>query len=126
MLTYSELKSRCQKAMATPPIDDMEESVSVLCQNDWVRILVVRDKGIPEHLRIEVEVSLPSHSDPESGEGVKVFVKNLIEHLEYILRLDEEGLTLDAMFRDGLWTACMEFDTLPDDQLFKSLIPPSV
>ena len=126
MLTYSELRSKCQKAMATPPTGDTEESVSVLCQNDWVRILVVHDPDSSELWRIEVEVSLPSHLDSESENDVKAFVKSLIKHLEYLLRLDEEGLTLDAMFRDGLWTACIEIDTLPDDQLFKSLIPPSV
>ena len=112
--------------MATPPTGDTEESVSVLCQNDWVRILVVHDPDSSELWRIEVEVSLPSHLDSESENDVKAFVKSLIKHLEYLLRLDEEGLTLDAMFRDGLWTACIEIDTLPDDQLFKSLIPPSV
>ena len=126
MLTYSELRSRCKKAMATPPIGDTEESVSVLCQNDWVRILAVHDPDFSEPWRIEVEVSLPSHLDSESENDVKVFVKNLIKHLEYLLRLDEEGLILDVMFRDGLWTASIQFDALPDDEVFKCLIPPSV
>lgn len=126
MLTYSELRSKCQKAMATPPIGDTEESASVLCQNDWVRILVVHDPDSSELWRIEVEVSLPSHLDSESENDVKVFVKNLIKHLEYLLRLDEEGLILGVMFRDGLWTASIEIDTLPNDEVFKCLIPPSV
>ena len=57
---------------------------------------------------------------------MKNFLQNLIKHLEYLLRLDEEGLTLGVMSRDGLWTAYLDIDVLPQDDMFKTLIPPTV
>jgi hypothetical protein len=126
MLTFSELKSKCERAMAGLPPDVSEESVSVLFQNDWVRILTVRDSDTLNRWRIEVEVSLPSQLDSESGKDVKNFIQNLIKHLEYLLSLDDEGLTLGVMSRDGLWTAHLEVDNPPPDRLFEALIPPTV
>ncbi|MGD9395267.1 MAG: hypothetical protein PVJ05_02445 [Candidatus Thorarchaeota archaeon] len=112
--------------MTEPPPDDSEESVIVLCQNDWVRILTVQDSETPSSRRIEVEVSLPSQIESESGKDAKNFLQNLIRHLEYLLQLDDEGLTLGVMSRDGLWTASLEVEELPSDSLFKALIPPSL
>lgn len=126
MMTFSELKSKCEKAMSGPLADESEESVSVLSQNDWVRILTVYDSDTSEKWRIEVEVSLPSQRDPKTGKDVKNFLQNLIRHLEYLLRLDEEGLTLGVMSRDGLWTAYLDIEVLPQDDLFKALIPPTL
>lgn len=126
MPTFSELKSKCEMAMRVPISDENEESVSVLSENDWVRILTVCDSEISEKWRIEVEVSLPSHEDPHSQSDVKSFIRNLIKHLEYLLRLDEEGLTLGVLSRDGLWTAYLEINDLPQDTLFKALIPPTL
>lgn len=135
-MTFSELKSKCEQAMTGPLLSESEESVSVLCQNDWVRILTVRDSDTLDKWRIEVEVSLPSElmsitsqqppTDNHSGEEVKRFVQDLIKHLEYLLRLDDEGLTLGVMSRDGLWTAYLEIDDPPPDSLFRALIPPLV
>ncbi|MFX1559740.1 MAG: hypothetical protein ACFFBL_04070 [Promethearchaeota archaeon] len=125
MLTFSELKSRCKQAMAEPPPDENEESATVLCQNDWIRILTVRDSDIVDIWRIEVEVSLPPQTNLESERNVKRFIQNLIRYLEYLLRLDNEGLTLDMMSRDGLWTAYLYIKDLPSDSLFKVLVPPS-
>jgi hypothetical protein len=126
MLTFSELKSKCEQIMTGPPPDGNEESVTVLCQNDWVRILTVRDPDTSDMWRIEVEVSLPSHIDPKSDKDVRNFIQHLTKHLEYLLRLDAEGLTLGVMSRDGLWTAHLEVENLPSDGLFKTLVPPSV
>jgi hypothetical protein len=125
MPTFSELKSRCENAIKGLIPDENEESVSVLSENDWVRILTVCDADTSEKWRIEVEVSLPSHEDPLSRNDVTDFIQNLIKHLEYLLRLDEEGLTLGVMSRDGLWTAYLDIDSLPPDSLFEALIPPS-
>jgi len=126
MMTISELKSKCEQAMSKQIASDDEESISVLCQNDWVRILVVRDQETPEKSRIEVEVSLPSQKDPDSEDEVKQFIRNHIKHLEYLLHLNSQGLTLGVMSRDSLWTAYLELDALPHDSLFQGLIPPSV
>ena len=125
MVTLSELKSKYMQALTKPPSSEDEESVCVLWLNDWVRILAARNSDVPEKWRIEVEVSLPSQKDPKSGKDAKNYLQNLIRHLEYLLRLDEQGLTLGVMSRDGLWTAYLEIVDLPPDTLFEALIPPS-
>jgi len=136
MMSFSDLKAKFLQALANQSISEDEESVSVLWQNDWVRILAVRDSETPEKWRIEIEVSLPSElmlkthlqstANNHSSVEVKRFVQDLIKHLEYLLRLGDEGLTLGVMSRDGLWTAYLELDDPPPDRLFKALIPPSV
>ncbi len=124
MLTLTDLKSKCKQAMSKQPSTNEEESVCVLWQNEWVRILTVRDSDILDKWRIEVEVSLPSQDDPQSEEDIKNFIQNLINYLEYLLRLDTEGLTLSVISRDGLWIAFTEIEDLPPDSLLKALIPP--
>ncbi|MFW9974843.1 MAG: hypothetical protein ACFFDQ_06245 [Candidatus Thorarchaeota archaeon] len=124
MLTFSELKLRCEKAIARPPNSDSEETVSILFQNDWVRILTVCDSDNSEKWRIEVEMSLPSKKNHQYGKDAMKFIQNLIQHLEYLIRLDGEGLTLDVLSRDGLWIAYTEIEDLPSDDLFRALIPP--
>jgi len=136
MMSFSDLKAKFLQALTKQPISEDDESVSVLWQNDWVRILAVRDSETPEMWRIEVEVSLPSElmltthlqspGNNQSSIEVKCFVQDLIKHLEYLLRLSDEGLTLGVISRDGLWTAYLELDGPPPDRLFKALIPPSV
>lgn len=124
MLTLSDLKSKCKQAMSKQLSPNEEESVCVLWQNEWVRILIVCDSDILDKWRIEVEVSLPSQNDPRSEEDIKKFIQNLIKYLEYLLRLDNEGLTLSVISRDGLWIAFTEIENLPPDNLLKALIPP--
>ncbi|MHA3961938.1 MAG: hypothetical protein AM325_000235 [Candidatus Thorarchaeota archaeon SMTZ1-45] len=125
MLTYSELKSKCMLALNKLSLSENEESALVLYQSDWVRILTVRDAETSENWRIEVEVSLPRQPCPNTRKDVKQSINNLIKHLEYLLRLDDEGLTIGVMSQDGLWTASLDIDDLPQDSLFKVLIPPS-
>ncbi len=124
MLTLTDLKFKCKQAMSKQPSTNEEESVCVLWQNEWVRILTVRDSDILDKWRIEVEVSLPSQDDPQSEEDIKNFIQNLIKYLEYLLRLDNEGLTLSVISRDGLWIAHTDIEDLPPDSLLKALIPP--
>ena len=126
MLTPSELKSMYKQAVKKQPSTEDEESVCVLLQNDWVRILTVHDSETSQNWRIEVEVSLPSCSDPESGNDVRNFIETLIRHLNYLLQLDKKGLTLNVMLRDNLWTAYLELDDTPQDDMFRALIPPSL
>jgi hypothetical protein len=123
--TFTELKSKCTEAMTTSPLKETEESVSVLYQNDWVRILAVRNSDTLGNWRIEVEVSLPTHTEPESEKEMRNFILSYIRHLEYLLGLNEEGLALDVAPRDCLWTASIDIEDFPQDSLFKALIPPS-
>jgi len=118
------------------PETEEEEFISILFENDWVRILAVRDTGAPEQRRIEVEVSLPpesisippSHTSPDdlTGPEVRSFVQNLIKHLEYLLRLADTGLTLGVMTREGIYTAYLDLRDDPSDTMFDILLPPAL
>jgi hypothetical protein len=123
MINPIELKSRWQEALKSSYMSKEEEYTSIMCENDWVRILATHSSE--NGGRIEVEVSLPSQKDPQSGKDVKDFIQNLIKHLEYLLRLDEKGMTLGVMSRDGLWTAFLDIENLSQNDLFSVLVPPT-
>jgi len=108
-----------------------EECISILYENDWVRILGVRNTDHSEEKRIEVEVSLPLGSisappDDITGLEVRSFVQNLIKHLEYLLSLADSGFTLGIMTREGIYTAYLEFENSPSDTMFDVLLPPTL
>jgi hypothetical protein len=136
MITRLELKTRWKQVLDETLESEEEESVSVLCENDWVRILAVMNTEIPEEKRIEVEVSLPpesivissSHTSPDDLSGLELrnFVQSLIKHLEYLLRLADAGLTLGVMTREGVYTACLELEESPSDTMFDILLPPTL
>ncbi|MFW9925205.1 MAG: hypothetical protein ACFFDM_00405 [Candidatus Thorarchaeota archaeon] len=131
MLSGLDLKKRWQQAFYRPLDTEEEEYVSVLCESEWVRILAVRSTDSPNVRRIEVEVALPPQSianvpDDIVGPEVRNFVQNLIKHMEYLLRLDEAGLTLGVMTRDGIYTACLDLVNDPPDSMFDTLLPPQL
>ncbi|MFW9808723.1 MAG: hypothetical protein ACFFE6_04990 [Candidatus Thorarchaeota archaeon] len=131
MISRLELKMRWQEAFSGPLDTEEEEDVSVLCETEWIRILAVRNNETPEVRRIEVEVSLPPQSnvgtpDDIVGGDVRIFVQNLIRHLEYLLQLDEAGLTLGVLPRDGIYTAYLELENIPPDSMFDALLPPKL
>lgn len=133
MITRLELKTRWQQMSTGTPETEEEESVSILCENDWVRILAVRNTDTPEQKRIEVEVCLPpesispSHTSPDDFTELEVtkFVQNLIKHLEYLLHLADAGFTLGIMTRDGIYTARLDLRNDPSDTIFDILLPPA-
>jgi hypothetical protein len=123
MINQTELKFRWREALKSSINMNEEEHTSTLCENDWVRILAILN---PESgARIEVEVSLPSQDDPQSSKDVKDFIQNLIKHLDYLLRLEEHGMVLGVMSRDGLWTAFLDMENLSKNDLFNVLVPPT-
>ncbi|MHA2025584.1 MAG: hypothetical protein ACW98U_06745 [Candidatus Thorarchaeota archaeon] len=128
MITRKELKTKW-KQLIDEPLDE-EESVSVLYENNWVRIFVIKTTEMPKKTRIEVEVSLPQEAilTPEdlAGSELRNFVQSLIRHLEYLLRLADEGLTLGVMTREGIYTACLEVKDTPSDILLDILLPPKL
>ncbi|MFX1481983.1 MAG: hypothetical protein ACFFCP_02220 [Promethearchaeota archaeon] len=131
MITRSELRDRWQNVSYPAPEPGEEESVSVLYENDWVRILAIRTITPPEEKRIEVEVSIPPNSvsfqsvDPANHE-IRRFIQNLIRHLEYLLNLADAGLKLALMTREGIYTAYLEIKNSLSDNVLDSLLPPKI
>ena len=112
----------------TSESSDNPEVISTLYQNDWIRILVVRDVDNPKITTIEVESSLPLRikGEPKEVDDVirtRELLEGMIKALKYLLRLQDTGFSLDIIGQDCMWTAYMEFDALPDQDIFQLLHP---
>ena len=96
---------------------DNPEVISVLCNvdnRDWMTIEI--ESSLP--LRIQGE-----HKNPEAGLEIRDLLNGMIQTLEYLLRLQDAGFSLDIIGQDCMWTAYLEFNDLPDQDFFNLLIP---
>jgi hypothetical protein len=132
MPLISSLQQRYQQIMEEPMKDSVNESVSLLFNNDWVRIMIIRDSQSADVCSIEVEVSVPSCMiDPSSIESESqqelaiTFIEQTISHLEYLLKLRELGFLLGILSTDCVWSATLEVHECPDRGFFQMLMPPS-
>ncbi|MFW9799616.1 MAG: hypothetical protein ACFFD9_04220 [Candidatus Thorarchaeota archaeon] len=114
------------------------ESLSVLCQSEWVRILVIRHLNAPDQVTIEVELSFPTRvgsakaetledadSDANATSNTLSLLKEAVEHLHYLSKLHDKGFALDVIGQECLWTAFRDFNSTPDTEMFELLNPPS-
>ncbi len=115
-------------------VNENGESLSTLCQSEWVRILLIRRPSTPDLVTIEVEMSLPSHfvqasdadePDTEFKDNGTDLLHQAIEHLHYLSRLRNNGFTLDVVGQECLWTAFRDFTEPPASDMFDLLKPPS-
>jgi hypothetical protein len=127
MVQASDLKQRFQHISRTS-FADTEELVELLFETEWIRILVVRNRKKPAEFSIEVELALPSRViEPGKAQGDKAheFVDRTIEHLKYLLQLEEVGLDLGVVSKDGIWSATATMSSAPSNSFFESLVPPT-
>ena len=111
-----------------------DEAVDPLCETDWIRILVTRKAGDPVCVQLEVELVLPAciidalRADQPLGipscKTARTFVETTINHLEYLVRLEDIGLELSVAPKDGIWSASTTIDNTPPIPFFAELIPP--
>ncbi|MHA1924800.1 MAG: hypothetical protein ACXABV_02000 [Candidatus Thorarchaeota archaeon] len=141
MTEPSELNKRYEQIIETPAkelrFNEHGESVAILCQSEWVRILVIQRQEPANPVSIEVELSLPARSTAmpsgmrEKGDlkiaerDTRVLANQVIEHLRYMTHLQDEGFTLDLIGQECLWTASRELQESPRQEFFKLLSPPS-
>lgn len=131
MVQASDLRKRFQN-IANTSFTEPEELVQLLFETEWIRILVLRNRKRPAEFSFEVELAIPSRiiepRAPREGlSGVskaREFVEKTIEHLEYLLRLEEAGLALGVVSKDGIWSASITMALTPSNAFFESLIPP--
>jgi len=74
---------------------------------------------------IEVEHSYPRVFGLDQTQ-LSDAVLSMIAHLHYILKLQKNSFTLELTDDDYLWTATLEINEEPEDQLFEILIPPVI
>lgn len=139
MTDSSELIKRYEQIIETPAkelrFNEHGESVAILCQSEWVRILVIQRQDPANLVSIEVELSLPAQSTKvsssvrEKGDlkeaDTKVLANQVIEHLRYMTLLQDEGFTLELIGQECLWTASRDFQESPRQEFFQLLSPPS-
>ena len=139
MTDPSELNKRYEQILATPikelRFNEHGESVAILCQSEWVRILVIQRQDPANLVSIEVELSLPARSTKVSSgirekddlkeADTKVLADQVIEHLRYMTLLQDEGFTLELIGQECLWTASRDLQESPRQEFFELLSPPS-
>jgi hypothetical protein len=138
MTDIPEMTRKYAELMEAPvdevTVNENGESLSTLCQSEWVRILVIRRPSTPDLVTIEVEISLPSpvgHASDTDGTDSEVenngtdLLHQAIEHLHYLSRLRSNGFTLDVVGQECLWTAFRDFTETPVSDVFDLLKPPT-
>ncbi|MFW9889641.1 MAG: hypothetical protein ACFFER_15740 [Candidatus Thorarchaeota archaeon] len=139
MTDPSELNKRYEQIIETPAkelrFNEHGESVTILCQSEWVRILVIQHQDPANLVSIEVELSLPARSTKvssgtrEKGDlkeaDTKVLANQVIEHIRYMTLLQDEGFTLELIGQECLWTASRDLQEPPRQDFFQLLTPPS-
>ena len=113
----------------------MSEVSSILCRTDWVRIFVSRNIDESDEIMIDVEVTAPftvssEESSPTSDSSTQIQTRSLLEtfiqHIQYILALEEKGFTVDFIGNGCLLLATKLFIETPDTEIFRLLCPPDL
>lgn len=130
----SDLLEQFQSLISGPIVSDTcisGECVSILVETAWVKMMVVRYQVAPEICTIEIEVSLPNciieptyPSTATKKEEARKFIGGNIDHLKYLLRLQEVGFSLGILSSEGIWSAVLKIEGGPDVRLFENLLPP--
>ncbi|TFG98602.1 hypothetical protein E4H12_05645 [Candidatus Thorarchaeota archaeon] len=103
----------------------------MLVETAWVKVLVVRYQVAPKICTIEIEVSLPNciieptfPSNATKKEEARKFINSNLDHLKYLLRLQEAGFALGILSTEGIWSAVLKIKRDPGLELFNTLLPP--
>ena len=134
MKKYQQLSA---KPLDSPTMkNESGESITALYQSASLRILLLRTLEAPEIISIEVEVWLPGNNsdisskdaNPPSNEleneKLGAILSQMVDHLQYLLRLHQSGFMLDVIKHDCLWTASKSFEKPPNRKVFDILLPP--
>ena len=112
------------------------ESVLLIHETDWTQILLTHSPQYCEGVTLIVEVSIPTwvHTlslstpsnalSPNSNVQLQRVLHEQIHHLEYLLRLSEIGFRLTIIPEEGIWSAWINLDHSPSQQLFEVISPP--
>ena len=105
-----------------------EEITKILFQTKFLRVLMTRRRNEPDVISLDVELSFPFWMDSESHIDYREQVVNshqadlheflvvMIHHLEYLLRLRDDGFLLGLIGQGCVWTASKDYQTIPDSE----------
>ena len=112
------------------------ESIALLHQTGWVRMLVIRRLVDTIRVSIVVELALPRYaysrvaeSQEQAKQGLMradtcALLEGMLVHLQYLRNLHESGFALEMIEHGCLWTASRDFTEMPSEDMFKLLLPP--
>ena len=132
MSIKTEILKKYEDAVKVPTKDsdlnDALEAITTLHQDDWLRILLIRQIDTPESVTIEVESSLPLKAQgmpsiSDASNETRGLLEGMINTLNYLLTLETEGFSLDIIGQDCMWTAFRDFEVPIDPTLFDVLTP---
>ena len=100
------------KHFVSKPFDSPSDSemVSILFEEDWLRVFMIKRENTPDVISIEVEISFPMELNSDeiidsSNNLVKNAAQKAIKHLEYLLYLSDYGYEIGVIGESCLWTA---------------------
>lgn len=141
-MSIDQLMEKFQKIISTPAespattYNESGETVEILLQTNSMRILVIRESVNPQTVGLEVEVWLPNRNPntlvtesettetEREDEDLSTTLSRMIDHLQYLLNLQQSGFTLDVIKHDCLWTASKSLTKTPSRDFFELLVPP--
>ncbi|UCE09693.1 MAG: hypothetical protein JSW61_12070 [Candidatus Thorarchaeota archaeon] len=138
MTTAATLMEKYRAEASSTPneasFNDEGESVKVIGETSWTRVLLIRQKESPSEIRIEIELMLPratrelvpglKKDEPIPCQVVSELAENTIEHMKYLLNLYHSGFNLELMGEFCLWIATRTFEGLPGKAIFEAICPP--
>jgi len=134
MITPESLFKRFEQITKQLALENLQsdggDSVSVLLETDWVRVLLLKHNTDSRIVSIEVESYLPdfvekgTDSDSVEKRDMVEVVNGMIAHLQYLLKLRTSGFNLEFIGPDYLWTATRDIDETLDLDFFEVIIPP--
>lgn len=102
----------------------------LLYDKQSIRIYLTREPQTWKDILLEVEVYLSAPDDVTvaSYSTEKPTARRLLlrssHYLDYLLRLEQEGFTLDPPAGDCVWTARQVLEAKPNARLYKTISPP--
>ena len=133
-MKYSSLVNAYKNLLSQMEAVDCEreaESVLLIHETDWVQILLTHSPQHYEGVKLIIEVSIPTwvHDlslskpsntlSPNHNAQLQRVLYEQIHHLEYLLRLSEVGFRLTIIPEEGIWSAWINLDHSPSQQLFE-------
>ena len=139
-MKLSDLVEGYELLCSTSQLDPLysETGRTVLLHDDeYVRVYLTKEPDTWEEITLEIDIFMGVGSRSESdlseppGEDaadVRLSRNQLIEcisYIEYMLRLEAAGFTLEVVLDGCIWTARRIVGESPDSQLFGTIVPPT-
>ena len=138
-MKYSDLVTAHRTLLSQLETEDgacEDERVLLIHETDWTQILLTAGPLRSESVKLIVEVSFPvwvqdlnysraaNANIPKYTLQLQRILREQVHHLEYLRQLGEAGFQLTIIPEEGIWSAWINLDHSPSQQLFEVISPP--